>query len=113
MGIIDLFRRKKEENKIASQDREEYKQRLIMEMRLRGEKPVLKKIPEEIELEGYLEEERRDAIRALVVKKRAERSMFGCGGTKINMPNPRANVNIKPKSQIKLKPNKYSFGRVW
>lgn len=63
-------------------------------------------MPEEVELNSYLEEDRRDKIRAMVLKKRAERlkKLFG---------NSNYDLNIK-KKQIRLrlpkaKPTKIGF----
>jgi len=91
MGIFDFIKNKREENRLANKELEDYKRKLIMEMRLRGEKPVLKRTPEEIELEQYLEEERREKIKNLLAKYRAKRSLFGYWG----------------------KPAKFKLGKVW
>lgn len=104
MGIVDFIKKKREEEKYKKHENDIYRRRIIMEMELRGEKPKLKKMPEEIELDGYMEEDKRDMIRELVQKERAKRSMFG---------NFRQKSNIK-RPYKKIKPNSYNLkGNGW
>lgn len=74
-------------------------------------------IPEEVELNQYLEEERRDRIRHEVWKKRAERTKKLWGITNYGPPETK---NIIPKPKVSPKPNppknlldyKYNLGSV-
>jgi hypothetical protein len=106
MSILDFIKKKREEEREKKREDEVYRRRIIMEMQLRGEKPHLKKMPEEIELDGYMEETRRDKIREIVQQERAKRSMFGYKGKTNNIKIPKPKVT-------KFKKNKFSLGKCW
>jgi len=57
-----------------------------------------KKIPEEMELESYLEQERKDRIRALVHEKRKQHNSFMMYKSSYNYNRDVKNHFTKPKS---------------
>lgn len=72
----------------------------IVKPSYRDETPKQKKIPEEMELESYLEQERRDRIRALVQEKRRKHNqMFNY------KPSHNYNQYVKNHFQKPKKPN--------
>ena len=71
MSIKSIWN-KSRERKQHNEERRERLEDLKAELELQGHH-IYKKTPEEVELNSYLEEEHRDTVRSLVLKKRKER----------------------------------------